>query len=90
MTMSAVLSWGLTPFSGSFKLERGPTDLVVRLGIAAAKILVRHIHIATLRDRASLRSRVRQWSRIVGSRAQGLTGWPSAYASSPASWRGWS
>ena len=54
MTISAVLSCGLTPFSGSFKLERGPTDLVVRLGIAAANTLVSHIQMAILQERASL------------------------------------
>lgn len=61
-TMSAVLSWGLTPLSGSFKLDRGPTDLVVKLGIAAAKILVSHIQIATFVDNASLYS-----LKLVGS-----------------------
>jgi len=58
MTIRAVLSWGLTPLSGSFKLDSGPTDLVVRLGMAAAKILVNHIHMATFRDSASLQALV--------------------------------
>uniref|UniRef100_A0A8H7NFQ0 Uncharacterized protein n=1 Tax=Bionectria ochroleuca TaxID=29856 RepID=A0A8H7NFQ0_BIOOC len=53
-TISPVLSWGLTPFSGSFKLESGPTDLVVKLGMAAANILVSHIQMATFRESASL------------------------------------
>lgn len=53
MTIKAVLSWGVTPFSGSFKLDSGPTALVVRLGMAAANILVSHIQMATLRDNAS-------------------------------------
>lgn len=52
--MSAVLSWGVTPFSGSFRLESGPTDRVVRLGMAAAKILVSHIQMATFLDSDSL------------------------------------
>ena len=52
--MSAVLSCGLTPLSGSLRLDSGPTDLVVKLGIAAAKILVSHIQMATFVDNASL------------------------------------
>jgi hypothetical protein len=54
MTIKAVLSCGVTPFSGSLRLDKGPTDLVVRLGIAAAKILVSQIQIATFLDTASL------------------------------------
>ena len=52
--MSAVLSWGVTPLSGSFRLARGPMDRVVRLGMAAAKSLVSHIHTSTLLDNVSL------------------------------------
>lgn len=52
--MNLVLSCGLTPLSGSFRLDRGPTERVVRLGIAAAKILVSHIQMATFLERASL------------------------------------
>lgn len=54
MTIKAVLSWGVTPFSGSCRLDNGPTDLLVKLGMAAANILVSHIHIATFLDKASL------------------------------------
>lgn len=56
--MQEVLSWGLTPFSGSLRLDKGPTERVVKLGIAAAKMRVSHIHIATFRDSASLGAEV--------------------------------
>jgi hypothetical protein len=54
--MSAVLSCGVTPLSGSFRLAKGPMDLVVRLGMAAAKSRVSHIQTSTLLDRVSLPS----------------------------------
>lgn len=52
--MSAVLSCGVTPLSGSFRLDSGPTDRLVRVGMAAAKILVSQIQMETLHDNASL------------------------------------
>lgn len=55
MTIKAVLSCGVTPLSGSFKLDNGPTERLVRVGMAAAKILVSQIHMETLQDNASLR-----------------------------------
>lgn len=57
ITIKAVLSWGVTPFSGSLRLDSGPTDRVVRLGMAAAKILVSQIQIATFLEMASLHAR---------------------------------
>lgn len=54
MTIKAVLSWGVTPLSGSFRLDKGPTDLVVKPGMAAANILVSHIQMATFLESASL------------------------------------
>jgi len=52
--IKAVLSWGVTPLSGSLRLARGPMDRVVKLGIAAAKSLVSHIQTSTLLERVSL------------------------------------
>jgi hypothetical protein len=54
LVMSAVLSWGVTPLSGSLRLARGPMDRVVRLGMAAAKSLVSHIQTSTLLESVSL------------------------------------
>ena len=53
-----MLSCAVTPFSGSLRLDSGPTERVVRLGTAAAKILVSQSQISTLTDRASLKSNV--------------------------------
>lgn len=79
MTIKAVLSWELTPLSGSFKLERGPTDLVVRLGIAAAKILVSQIQMATLRDSVSLEAGIRwQEHDSVSSVCENTPGLPES------------
>lgn len=54
LIMMVVFSCGIMPLSMDPTLERLPTDLALRVGMAMANILTSHFQIMTFLERASL------------------------------------